>query len=147
MQRGLYLHNVNTIANKVYLGHLKKYNMEWGIPVSPEGRRKDFSLFGDTYSNFNAGNIDIMLEGIGGFYYNVLNSTFTHSETLPDEWTFMEFYVPIRASKDEETKWVHTYVSRNEVDGVVYKNVSVESDYFENINVKPWTEDISKFTS
>lgn len=83
MHRGLYLHNINRIANNVYLTHLKKYNMEWGIPVMPEGRRKDFSLFGDTYNNFNAGNLDVMLEGVGGFSYSVVNNTFTYADTLP----------------------------------------------------------------
>lgn len=42
----------------------------------------------------------------------------------------MEFYIPISGPDFEETKWVHTYASRNETDGVIYKDVSVESDYF-----------------
>merc|ERR1719163_1953394 len=116
MHRGLYLHNVNKIANKVYLTHLKKYNMEYGIPVAPEGRRKDFSLFGDTYNNFNAGNLDVMLEGIGGFSYSVVNNTFTHADTLPEDWDFMEFYIPIRGKDMSETNWVRTYASRDETD-------------------------------
>lgn len=77
MTRGLYLHNVNKLANNAFLTHLKKYNMQWGIPVAPEGYKKDFSLFGDTYNNFNAGNLDVILEGIGGFNYSVVNNVFT----------------------------------------------------------------------
>lgn len=114
MHRGLYLHNVNKIANNVYLTHLKKYNMEWGIPVMPEARRNDSTLFGDAYNNFNAGNLDIMLEGIGGFSYSVVNNTFTHADTLPEEWSWMEFYIPINGKGFNETKWVHTRAERSE---------------------------------
>jgi len=91
MHRGLYLHNVNKIANNVYLTHLKKYNMEWGIPVMPEARRNDSTLFGDAYNNFNAGNLDIMLEGIGGFSYSVVNNTslmLTHYHRNGLSWNF-----------------------------------------------------------
>ena len=47
MTRGLYTHNVNKIANDATLGHLKKYNMEWGIPVAPEARDVEGKCFGD----------------------------------------------------------------------------------------------------
>ena len=64
MIRPLYVHNVERLANKFLLAHLKHYNMQWGIPVAPEGRQIDFSLFGDQYSNFNAGKILLLLEGV-----------------------------------------------------------------------------------
>ena len=46
---GLYVHNVvvDGLANQFTLGHLKKYNMEGGVPVAPEARRKDMSPHGD----------------------------------------------------------------------------------------------------
>ena len=47
MLRGLYVHSVTDLANKLTLEHLKKYNMEWGIPVAPETRRMNFALHGD----------------------------------------------------------------------------------------------------
>ena len=40
--------------------------MENGIPVAPEGRDSSYALFGDSFSNFNAGKILLILEGIGG---------------------------------------------------------------------------------
>jgi hypothetical protein len=67
MTRGLYVQNINKIANNAFLTHLKKYNMRWGIPMAPEGYTQNFTLCGDTYNNFNAGNLDIMMMGIGGF--------------------------------------------------------------------------------
>ena len=69
--RPLYIHNVEELANKFTLEHLKTYNMEAGVPVAPEGRDSSYALFGDKYSNFNAGKILLILEGIGGssFYF------------------------------------------------------------------------------
>ena len=67
--RPLYIHNVEDLANKFTLAHLKTYNMEAGVPVAPEGRDSSYALFGDKYSNFNAGKILLILEGIGGFPY------------------------------------------------------------------------------
>lgn len=66
MIRPLYIHNVDGLANKFTLAHLKSYNMEGGVPVAPEGRDSNYSLSGDKYSNFNAGKILLILEGIGG---------------------------------------------------------------------------------
>ena len=54
------------LANKFTLDHLQTYNMEAGVPVAPEGRDKSYALSGDKYSNFNAGKILLILEGIGG---------------------------------------------------------------------------------
>ena len=64
--RPLYLHTVDRLANKFTLAHLKTYNLEAGVPVAPEGRDQDYALSGDKFSNFNAGKILLLLEGIGG---------------------------------------------------------------------------------
>ena len=60
--------DVEDLANKFTLDHLKTYNMEAGVPVAPEGRDKSYALSGDKYSNFNAGKILLILEGIGGYW-------------------------------------------------------------------------------
>ena len=83
MIRGLYKHIIDGLANNFTLGHLKRYNMEAGVQVAPEARRIDFSLFGNQYSNFNAGKILLILEGIGGLKYSVLEDTFTFADNLP----------------------------------------------------------------
>merc|ERR1711974_73465 len=104
----LYKHNVNGLANKYTLEHLKKYNMEWGIPSATEGRHLDDSLFGDRFSNFNAGKILLIIEGIGGIKYSVHEDSFTYSENLPKEWSFMEFHIPVVKKAGEEVRWVKT---------------------------------------
>ena len=56
---------MDRLANKFTLAHLKTYNMEAGVPVAPEARDSDYQRFGDKFSNFNAGKILLVLEGIG----------------------------------------------------------------------------------
>ena len=75
--RPLYLHTVDRLANKFTLAHLKTYNMEAGVPVAPEARDSDYQRFGDKFSNFNAGKILLVLEGIGGVKYFVYQNIFS----------------------------------------------------------------------
>lgn len=140
MIRPLYLHNVDGLANKFTLAHLKLYNMEWGIPVAPEARQSDFSMFGDQYNNFNAGKILLFLEGIGGIRYSTHEDSFTFADNLPLDWTFMEFQVPVQ--KDGAISWVKARAERKVQDGgTISKTVTVESNPFKNLIVAPWAED------
>lgn len=83
-----------------------------------------------------------MISGMGGFEYSVVNNTFTHADTTPDQWSFMEWYMPIRAANMTKTEWIHTRVNRQEAeDGFVYKTIEIENDFFESVNLQPWTED------
>jgi hypothetical protein len=134
MLRPLYQHHVDDLANKFTLRHLKKYNMEWGIPVAPEARNSDRTLFGDQYNNFNAGKLLLFLEGIGGLSYSVREDSFTFADNLPLEWTFMEFQVPVQ--KDGAISWVKARAERT----AGRKTVTVESSPFGNLLVQPWAE-------
>ena len=93
--RALYLHTLDMFANKFTLAHIKGYNMENGVPVAPECRDSSYSLAGDRYSNFNAGKILLILEGLGGLKYSMTDDKFTFADNLPTEWSFMEFNVPV----------------------------------------------------
>lgn len=144
MLRSLYMHNVDALANKFTLGHLKKYNMAWGeIPVAPEARDDDFDLFGDQYSNFNAGKILLLLEGIGGLSYSVNDDAFTFADSLPKNWTFMEFRVPVVKDAGAGTPtWVMARSERAcQSGGKVVKTVTVTSNPFKTLNLRPWAED------
>ena len=138
----LYKHNINGLANKYTLEHLKKYNMEWGIPSATEGRHLDDSIFGDRYSNFNAGKILLIIEGIGGIKYSMHEDSFTYSENLPKEWSFMEFRIPVISKKavSEETTWVKTRSERRMKGDKIIKIVEVESNPFKKLIVQPWLE-------
>lgn len=140
MLRGLYVHEIGKLANDLTLAHLKKYNMEWGIPSATEGRKKDFSLFGDRYSNFNAGKILLIIEGIGGIKYSMYEDTFQFADNLPSEWDFMEFHIPVNHENSGETK-VKLHVERKQIaNDEVLKKVTVSSNPFKNLIIQPWTE-------
>jgi len=142
MLRGLYMHNVDRLANKFTLAHLKKYNMEWGgIPVAPEARKHDFTLFGDQYSNFNAGKILLLIEGVGGLRYSTHDDSFTFADNLPTNWTFMEFHVPVVRKAGANVTWVKARAERHCEGGKVTKTVAVESNPFKTLIVRPWVED------
>jgi len=129
MIRALYLHQVDRLANKFTLAHLKRYNTEWGgIPVAPEGRDDKFQLFGDQYSNFNAGKILLLLEGTGGLRYSVDDDSFHFADNLPTDWTFMEFRVPVVQRAGGPTTWVTARAERQCQDGRVTKTVAVHVD-------------------
>ena len=56
MIRALCLHQVDRLANKFTLAHLKRHSTEWGgIPVAPAGRDDKFQLFGDLLCDFQRG--------------------------------------------------------------------------------------------
>ena len=54
------MHKVSAIANKAFLAHLKRYNMENGLPVAPEMRRLSLVEAGNQFNNFNAGKIQLV---------------------------------------------------------------------------------------
>ena len=142
MIRGLYLHQVDRLANKFLLAHLSLYNQAWGgIPVAPEGRRTDFSLFGDQYSNFNAGKLLLLIEGTGGLRYSVEEDSFTFADNLPTNWTFMEFRIPVVKAAGAAVAWVTARAERKCVGGRVTKTSTVDGNPFAKLEVRPWAED------
>ena len=141
--RPLYIHTIDGLANKFALAHLKKYNMEWDhIPVAPEGRHFDGTLFGDQYSNFNAGKILLIIEGIGGISYSIHEDTFTYADNLPKEWDFMEFHVPVMAPDSVNVTWVKCRSERQQLGEKVIKTVNVESNPFTKLILRPWLDDL-----
>lgn len=138
--RGMYLHHVGTNANRCALGHLKGYNLEWGIPVAPEARDINFDPWGDQYSNFNAGKLLLILEGITGVDYSIPDGTFTVADHLPLEWSFMELKLPV--TQPGQTDWVDVRIDRTGVgDGVVEKTVSVSGNPLPTLRIQPWLEE------
>ncbi len=137
--RGMYKHHVTDRANELTLFHLKNYNMKWGIPIAPEAMKETLELHGDAYSNFNAGKILLILEGIFGLSYSVVGDTFTVADNMPTEWSYMETYVPI--NENGQTRWTYVRVDREEQGGVVTKSVEVEGNTQAVLHVEPWMED------
>merc|ERR1712176_146618 len=93
MLKAMWEHDVTEIALDATLGHIKEYHMmDGGIPSAPEARKYTLNPHGDQYSNFNAGKIVNIIEGIGGFEYSVNNngSMFDQRSSLPLEWDHMD---------------------------------------------------------
>ena len=143
--RGMYMHHVGNNANVCALGHLKGYNMEWGIPVAPESLDINFDPWGDQYSNFNAGKILLILEGISGISYSVVDDTFEVSDHLPLEWDYMEFIIPI--NEDGVTNWTKVRTSRAQVGGNIEKTISVEGDTQSTLKIQPWLDEKTLFSA
>jgi len=85
------------VAAELTLNHLANYNYhdEWKIPVAPEAYTRNLALFGDEYSNFNAGKILLYLEGFGGLNVSIPNKQLTVRPALPKAWEWMEIRLPI----------------------------------------------------
>jgi lysophospholipase L1-like esterase len=142
--RGMYKHHVCKHANACTLGHLKNYHMHWGIPIAPESFDRDpaddtLAPWGDQYSNFNAGKISLILEGILGLSYSVVDDHFTVSDHLPVDWDYMETIVPI--NENGNTGWTKVRVSRSQNGSSVVKTIEVEGNTRSELNIQPWLEE------
>jgi hypothetical protein len=60
---------------------------------------------------------------------------------MPQEWTFMETYVPIR--EGDQDYWTRFKIKRTKLGGIIRKELEVENNRLLNLNIKPWLEDIS----
>ena len=94
---------------KVHYIQDNNFHEEWGIP-EPEAYRRNLDLFGDQYSNFNAGKILLYLEGLAGLEYSIPDDQLSVTPALPEQWDWMEIRLPV---KGEWTK------IRYEKDGAV----------------------------
>ena len=66
------------------------------MPVAPEAYERDLKLFGDQYSNFNAGKILLYLEGLAGLKYSLPKNELAVRPALPKDWEWMEVRFPIK---------------------------------------------------
>ena len=105
-------------ASQLTLNHIENYNWSarWNVPVAPEAYRRDLKLFGDQYSNFNAGKILLYLEGLAGLSYSVPKKRLTVNPALPKSWEWMEVRLPITG------EWVSIKYSLDDVSVSGLKN-------------------------
>ena len=97
---GMFKQHLYETATNLTVNHIINYNYhsEWKIPIAPEAYRRDLKLFGDQYSNFNAGKILLFLEGFAGLNYSIPDDKLTIIPSFPDEWDWMELRLPIKNS-------------------------------------------------
>lgn len=94
---GMFKQEVFPEATELALNHIANYNFhpQWKIPVAPEAYQRDLKLFGDQYSNFNAGKILLFLEGFAGLKYSIPDRELQVRAALPSNWDWMEVRLPI----------------------------------------------------
>jgi hypothetical protein len=99
------------VAPELTINHLENYNFRdaWGIPVAPEAYKRNLELFGDQYSNFNAGKILLYLEGFAGLEYSLPEKALTIRPALPKSWEWMEIRLPIKG------KWTKLHYTHDGV--------------------------------
>ena len=113
--------------------------------MAPESLDINFEPWGDQYSNFNAGKILLILEGILGLTYSVIDDSFTVSDHLPMEWEYMETFVPIH--ENGQTQWTQVRVSRSENGSHVEKTITVKGNSRSTLNIQPWLEEKNLLTA
>ncbi|MDA7670268.1 hypothetical protein N8587_03060, partial [Akkermansiaceae bacterium] len=109
---GIFCQDLLEEATELTLNHLLNYNFhpDWKIPIAPEAYKRDRALFGDQYSNFNAGKILLYLEGIGGLHLSLPNQMLTVKPALPKAWDWMEISFPI------QDKWTRVRYRHDETE-------------------------------
>jgi hypothetical protein len=135
---GMYKCHVGRNANVCALAHLKRYNIKWEIPIAPEAWSKQPAPWGDQYSNFNAGKILLILEGVAGLDYSISQSTLTVCDSMPNGWSFMELWIPMKI--DGTMRWPQIMVRRDEKGDIVQKTISVSGSPLTHLKIQPWLE-------
>ncbi len=136
---GMYKSSVGRNANKCALAHLKGYNMHWGIPIAPEAWGAEPAPWGDQYSNFNAGKILFILEGMAGIEYSLPDSELSVCDNMPEEWDSMEVRIPVEV--DGVIHWPQIIYERTTRGKTVAKKISVNQSLFESVKIQPWLEE------
>lgn len=138
---GMFRQRLGDPAWRLTLNHLENYNFnsDWNIPVAPEAYRRDGKLFGDQYSNFNAGKLLLYLEGLAGLEYSIPENRLIVHDTMPADWKWMEIRLPIRMPGGNKTRWPAIRYERSESNSEITKSIHV-TDCPLRITIEPWSE-------
>jgi hypothetical protein len=142
---GMFRQRLGDPAWRLTLNHLANYNFstDWKFPVAPEAYTRSGKLFGDQYSNFNAGKLLLYLEGLAGLEYSIPDKKFVVHDTMPTNWKWMEVRLPIRLPDEQKTHWPVIRYERAESKDVggseITKSIRV-TDCPLQITIEPWSE-------
>jgi hypothetical protein len=124
------------------LNHLENYNFssDWNLPLAPEAYTRSGELFGDQYSNFNAGKILLYLEGLAGLEYSIPDNRLVVHDTMPADWQWMEVRIPVQMPGEQETRWPVIRFDRSKSGQEITKSIRV-TDCPLRITIEPWSEE------
>ena len=122
---GMFRQGLAKHASELTLNHIENYNYhaQWDLPVAPEAYRRDKTLFGDQYSNFNAGKILLFIEGLAGISYSLPDNSFAISDAMPIAWDWMELEIPMM----DETVWTKVRIERQGKEDATRKTITVSN--------------------
>ena len=123
---GIFRQGFPKVASELTLNHLQNYNYhkDWGVPVAPEAYTRALDLFGDQYSNFNAGKILLYLEGLFGLSYSLPDQTLSIRDSMPTNWEWMEMDIPVGA----QSGWTKVRIERDKgIFGGLRKTISIQN--------------------
>ena len=114
------------------------------MPVAPEAYTRSVELFGDQYSNFNAGKILLFIEGLAGLGYSLPENRLTVRDTMPPGWDWMEFRLPLELPSRENSQqvqkhWPTIRFERSQNANGITKTVRV-ADCPLGITIETWSE-------
>ena len=144
---GMFRERLGDPAWRLTLNHLEHYNFgtDWNIPVAPEAYTRTGKLFGDQYSNFNAGKLLLYLEGLAGLEYSIPDRRLVVHDTMPTSWKWMEVRLPIQMPGENTTRWPVIRYERAESksgsgsESEITKSIRV-TDCSLRITIEPWSE-------
>jgi hypothetical protein len=116
-------------------------NRDYGFPVTPECWDQNNKPWGDMYYLWDAPVTLLIIEDLCGIDYSVINGTFTICEHTPNDWGFLETYVPIRPEGAAETQWTRLRIDRVQNGEQTTKTLVVEGNSLTNLNIQPWLEE------
>jgi len=139
---GMFRQRLGDPAWRLTLSHLTHYNFsdQWNVPIAPEAFTRPGKLFGDQYSNFNAGKLLLYLEGLAGLEYSIPDKSLSVHDTMPATWRWMEVRLPIQIPGEDETHWPTIRYDRDESQGEIKKSIQVK-DCPLRIIIEPWSEE------
>ena len=136
---GMFKQGFPKIASELTLNHLENYNYHhgWKVPIAPEAYRRNLDLFGDQFSNFNAGKILLFIEGLAGVSYSVPDQILKIRDSMPLAWEWMEFDFTI----GEKNDWTKIRFERNKTFfGGERKKITVKNSPYP-IKIDVWLDD------
>lgn len=139
---GMFRQRLGDPAWRLTLNHLANFNFnsDWNVPVAPEAYSRTGELFGDQYSNFNAGKILLYLEGLAGLEYSIPDDRLVVHDTMPPDWSWMEVRIPVQTLDEKKTHWPIIRFDRSTSGNEITKTVRVTGSPL-RVTIEPWTEE------
>lgn len=143
---GLFRHNRGREGVFATLSHINGMNKTHGFPVAPEcWEPEKFGPWGSLYYNWDVPIVDLLIKRIAGIDFSLKTNTFTVREHLPENWDWLETYIPVTV--DGKTTWVHVKVDQMHTKDGLTKNIEVKNNPLAKLDIKAWTDSRETYTT